>query len=374
MSPISVTFEAPLLADAVAKAARVAPVKGAAFDKAAGIVLDIYPDHAVIMATDLETTYRQELAVTEVVGVFDPIRWRLPSVLLSNLLSALPMGNGSTVRMVDKDDSTLRILSGATVAKVSLYAADDYPTINKFPTDGMAEANDLAARLATVSWAVKRKVETPLGGVHIDGDLLVATDGMMLATIPCKAPVEEPVTVAVNNLAFLLKSATDVRLRAEDLRLCMTLDAETQATTRIYSGAYPNYKALFRDDYIGDVQIHRLGWIEVIQRMLTVIDSDKFPHLSIEVNGDRNRLIMDIVTQGGDRIRDEVSFTGNAPSSTILGTNANSLLPALQATNREMIRYQFGHSDPLRCNMVPHVLSDDSGYVAIVSAKVDTKK
>jgi DNA polymerase III sliding clamp (beta) subunit (PCNA family) len=364
----------PLLADAVAKAARIAPTKGAAFDKAAGIMFEVYPDHAVVMATNLDTTYRQEVAAMNAVDIdaAEPARWRMSSILLPNLLAALPMGEGSTVRFVDQYDKSIRIMSGATIAKLALLVTD-FPTIRKFDTAGMASANDLAARLASVSWAVDKKSDTCKGGIHVDGERLVATDGYKLAMIPCEAPVEAPVTVAAASLAHLLKSATDVRIRAEGTTLCMSLDGETQATTRIYGDAYPKYSVLFRDSFSGSVSVHRQTWIDVIQRMLTVIGNDKFPHLSLTMDGSMKKMILDIVAPTGDRIRDAVPFSGEFSGNVVLGCGPGMLLQGLQASNSESVTFDFGHEDPERVNKVTLNLSDPSGYQAFISAKIDVR-
>lgn len=374
----TVTFEAPLLADAVAKASRIAPTKGAAFDKAAGIMVQVEDGHAVIIATDLDTTYRQEVAIKNSTG-FDTlmpelVEWRMSSVMLASFLASLPMGEGSTIRFVDKGDSFMRILSGATVAKLAMIETDNYPLVAKFDTEGMVEANDLAARISMVSWAVDRKGYGPKSGVHIDGNVLAATNLYKLAVVPCVAPVTAPITVAVNSLAHLLKKATDVRIRVENDKFHMTLDAETQATTTIFSGDFPRFAGLFRTQFLGSVTINRNLWIETIQRMLTVVGNDKSPHLAFMADKTTKRLIFDLESPNGDRIRDEIPFSGDYEGDKVVfGCNPNTMLQALQAGSRDTIEFSFGHTEETLMQRAPHIITDDTGYKALVSPKVDTR-
>ena len=65
MPGTTIVFENAILADAVNKAARVSPTKGAAFDKAAGIVFDVEPQKrtAFVRSTDLEVSFEQEIPI-----------------------------------------------------------------------------------------------------------------------------------------------------------------------------------------------------------------------------------------------------------------------------------------------------------------------
>lgn len=383
---VTVSFDAPTLIDAVVKAAKIAPTKGAAFDKVAGIFMEIHEDVAIISATNIDSTYRHEVTCrAEIdlppagamgdaavpVGTL-PVVWRVPSTILAGLLSALPMGEGSTVRFADREPGFLKIMSGSTDARLALIR-DEPPKIEKFDTSNMSEGNSLPHKLSSVSWAVKRKENGPLGGVRIDGSRLVATDGYRLALIPCEIPIEEPITIDAANFASLLKSASDVRVRADNDRLCVTMDAETQATTRIFMGPYPKYERLFREDFLSIVEVGRADWLEVLQRMLVVIGDEQYPQLDISLSPLGSNLEMNMSTPNGDKIKDSVACSGTFGGEFDFGVLPSNIVQALQATSAGLVTFCFGNStNPALSSKSTCEIRDAQGFRAIIASKVRT--
>lgn len=374
MANPTVTFEAPLLADAVSRAARIAPIKGAAYDKAAGIMFKARHDHTEIIATDLDTTYRQRVAILTSKHIEDDeaFEWRLPPQLISSFLSSLPMGAGSHVTFTSREDSSLEIASGTTVAKMPLFRGS-YPVIPVFEPGGMSEANDLAAKLASVTWATDRKAQGIKSGVNINGTMLAATDGYKLALVPCEAPVEEPVTISVNSIAKLLKQATDAKIRANSLEFQIMLDPETQVTTRIFAEPYVNYAPLLRDTFLGDIELDRGYWEEVLQRMLTVVAFDRTPHLTLTIGGGKVAMVMEAPT--GERIQDEVGAKGDQPREVVIGCDPNYIISALQGVRCDKIRFAYGHNtdDGLGARSTLKLYDPLSGYEVHIAPKVDTR-
>src|SRR6478735_9046351 len=100
-----VVFETATIADAIRKADRVAPGKDKAFDKAAGIVIEVDPQAeppVIIRATNLDVYSMEWMDVLSVEG--DVARWRLPSSLLAQVMSKLPIGSGTTVTLEEITD------------------------------------------------------------------------------------------------------------------------------------------------------------------------------------------------------------------------------------------------------------------------------
>jgi hypothetical protein len=83
-----VVFEAAALADALKRAAAVAPTRGVSFTKAAGIVLQVSQEDVVVKATDTVTKFATWLTPESVTG--DSTTWRLPSKLFSEVIGKLP--------------------------------------------------------------------------------------------------------------------------------------------------------------------------------------------------------------------------------------------------------------------------------------------
>lgn len=371
------TFSSAHLADAVSKAARVAPSKGEAHDKAAGILLNVDEDSTVVIATDIETTYRQVIPTAEFEG--DPVSWRLSSVLFSKMLSTLAMGDGQVVKMIDTDDSFIRVKQGRYLAKFSLLNASSFPAVRELTdlTD-MIDANAMSSRIESVAWACASTLNSPLAGVYLDGQEVVATDTYCLAFAPCPVAVAEPVCVQIRTLAGLLKQATDISVRANASRLEMQLDAETQATASIIMQPYPNVKAIIRKQFDGVLKFSRSSCMESIQRTMVHITQEKGPKLELTVRpqGMMHNLVLDIEASEVGRIQDaidvEMEQTDGSPPINIK-ISPSYLLSAITHARNDTITLKYGDpTSKIPQHKLPILIEDGTGYKVFIMPIVDS--
>ena len=365
-----VTFDSATLADAVQKAARIAPSKGSAYDKAAGIFFEYkHPATVLIMkATNLDSTYTQKLTMLDpkVEGDFT---WRIPSALLAGLMSNLPLGAGKQITFIDKgDDSSIRIKQDTMMVKLAMITGD-YPVIRSFDSASMAEANDFAHKVEQVTWACARD-DSMYSGVHIDGDSLIGCDKTVAAIVPCKVPIANPITVPLWALSSILRQATDVRLAATDTKLNIQLDAESQATTSIFSGKYPNVKALLRDNYTGEIKIPRQPFLEALNRMLVVARSERLPTVKLSFNGSGlvKNITMDLEVPDTGRIQDSVDAEGTFDDFEIWFT-PGYIIGAMEQAKDELVTVKYGHPDPAKATLSPVLVADAKDYQALVTPR-----
>lgn len=364
--PTTVTFESAILHDAVGKAARVAPNKGDAFDKAAGIHMTIKANKRVIVrATDLDTTFEQEIAATSVKG--DACEWRLPSALFSNIIGTLPMGQGQEVDLIDRGgDPWLRLKSGRTVAKIARIDGD-YPLsiFPEFQVASLQPAPDLANKIKQVVWAVDPSNQR-LGGVRVDGERIIGCNLQFLAIIPCLAQVAAPVTVPLSLVEDLLKKASDFRIGATDKRFLMALDADTKMTTGIIEAPYPQIDNIMRKDFLASITVHRQGALDMLTRLMTMGKTEKLPRVRIEINGTGflKMLTLDLDAGKAGRIADSIDVTSDFPDIFEMDVTPDNLLNALDQAKGDKFHMDFGvPNDPARSKIVPIQLRDDFGYM-----------
>jgi len=372
--PTSVTFDNATLADAVGKASRIAPRKGPAFDKAAGILFKIDPklSHAELRATDLEVFYEHRIPVLESKG--DPCDWRIPSSILQGIASNLPMGDGASVEFIDRGDpSVIRFKSGRMIAKLQTFDAKEFPTQVSFDTAGMTPAQHLSQKLEQVSWATDPKSPL-LQGVHMDGNRLIGCNQYVLAVIPCEMEIQEPVTVPLGTLTQLLKNATDIRIRAERQRFEIMLDAETKAWTRIIEGAYPKIDGIMRTNFIGAVKVHRQQFLTTLDRLMVMVQNEKSPTLTLEVNGTGiiKVLTFDIEISGTGRMQDTIDVSSDFADIFRIAFMPRMLQEAVEKIKADYFNLDFGHPEPAQSPLQPVRLTDDQGFVSYVSAKRNT--
>jgi DNA polymerase III sliding clamp (beta) subunit (PCNA family) len=369
-----ITFETALISDAVQKAARVAPSKGPAFDRAAGIYFEI--DHAdktvTVKSTNLDVTYQQRVAFLESEQGTAPA-WRLPSQLLSKLFSSLPMGSGATVQFIDQEDNSgVYIKSGKFVGKLSLLDANTFPTMDPFLPEGMLPANEFASRVEQVAWAAESKADSPLGGVHIDGKNLVGCDKYSLAIVPCEVPIEKPVTVPLWTIAQLLKQASDVNLRATIRNLELMLDAETQATALLINAdqPYPAYQRLMRtpEECFGTMIVNKTEFKEALSRQMSLVSTEKQPRLQMEWSGDGmfKEVILDVNVPQVGRFRESVMALEREENDAFDSKfrqiyKPNAVVQAVEMARGDLLFMSFGGTDAAS-DKKPLRLSDVSGY------------
>ncbi len=282
-----VTVEAAAFADAIAKVARVTPNKGAAFDKAQGIILDVRPNGKSplnVRATDLESAFFRKLPHALATGT-DPVTWRLPSELLQGIAANLPLGPGKTVTLFD-EDNFIHFHVGRSKAKLRpIDPHESYPIdVSKpFAANALASVPGFAARVQQVAWACHDEPErAPLCGVHIDGTHLYGCDLIKLALVPCTVPVADPITVPLRTLVSLLKDASgDVKVQATGDRLRMMIDADTQLSTTIFHSDYPKVRNVIRDDFAGEAKVSASELVDAVNSMMVLVRGQRYPALRL---------------------------------------------------------------------------------------------
>lgn len=358
-----ITFENAQLADALNKANRIAPVKGPAFDRAAGFLLDVNPitKRMTVRSTDEDATYLQHIPA--VAGKGDATTWRLSSLLLTRMIGSLPLGGEAKVRMIDKGDGYIRLTSGKWVAKLNTLRPEDYPRIPEFDMEGMVEANEFASKVEQVAWACDKK-SAILTGVHVDGTRLIGCSQYGMATVPCPVALDAPATVPLLSLATLLKSATDVRLRVIDRALQIALDAETQATSRLIEGEYPKVDRIMRDDFAGSVTVNRQAFLDALNRMLVLVAAERMPAMQVTFDGSGlvKMLTFDMEVESVGRMQDSIDVAGDWEDKFSLVIKPQMIVDAVEHSRAATVQIAFGNADPAKARKVPVRVTDDQGY------------
>lgn len=370
--PTTVIFDNALLADAVNKAARISPTKGAAFDKAAGIFfsVNLMKRTCMVRSTDLEISFEQEIPILEGKG-YDA-QWRIPASILQSLVSTLPMTEGNTTDFIDRGDECIRFKSGRTVAKLHMYDIMSFPQGIFDWTEGeLSMAQDIIHKVDQVSWACDRKSTSILSGVHMDGEALYATDTHALAVVPTTVSVDAPITVPLASLSVIMKSASDCRIRAFGHRFQIALDETTRATTNILEGRYPPVKNVMRSDFLASMKVHRQGFLDTLGRLLVLSKQEKLPTLSIEVNGGGlvSVLTFDMDIPGVGRMQDSIDVETDFDGVFTLGILPALLNNAVDKARGDYVEIDFGHENPDKSSLQPIQIRDKNGYRCYIMPK-----
>lgn len=344
-----ITFETATLADVIKKAAKIAPSKGNAFDKAAGIVMEIDPANSsvIVKATDLNIFSMEWVDYVSLEG--NPAIWRIPSVLFAQVLGSLPIGSGKTVTLETKEDRGhiyLALTSGRTKAKFNLMDADHFPPWYPFDPTNLIKAENLGGRIAQVEWAASKSDATPqLEGVHFDGERCVATDRYRLACSELRIPdLENPVTVPAGILGSILKQTGEVMIGIEENQLLIMPDDSTQIRAILMGGEYPHVDRVMKRDQPDHIKVRKALLLEILTRAAAFAGNDRFPALKCFLGKEEIAVMMENQEIGllGDVV--EVPGYAQHDRQEVVFTSKN-LLDAVSFAPNDEIDIGYDHED-----------------------------
>ena len=360
-----VVFETSTFADAIKKADKVAPKKGHAFDKAAGIVMEVDPNGpelVIVRATNLEVYSMEWVNILEWEG--DAKIWRMPA-LFAQVVASLPIGSGKTVTLED-EGNIVHMRSGRTKARFYSLDSSYFPEWEAFDPDAMFPATDLGGRLTQVEWA-SSKDEVPINGVYLDGQYAVATDRYRLAAVPLSIPgLEVPITVPGGLLGQTLRQTGEVQIGVENQMLQIMPDEHTQIKCVIYSEKFPNINGIMAREVPDKVTIHKTPLLEIMQRATNFATGDRIPSLkcffgkqeiAVMMSNKEVGLLGDVVEVPGycQHERVEIKFT------------PKNIMDAISQAPNEQIDLYYDQSKAL--NLV--YIDGGSGYRAWVVPRAD---
>lgn len=364
---MKVVFETATIADAVDKAARVAPTKGSAFDKASGILMNLAPEESCvyIRATNLEIYY---LEAVDTVSIEGEGEWRFPSQILSGILSKLPIGSGKEVVLEQETFGEVKLKSGRTTAKLRTIDSSYFPTWEPFDPEALDMVPDLGARIQQVEWAALTGGEPPMSGIHLNGEVVVATDRIRMAVAPCEAePIYKPVTIPAGILKPVMRSMRDVAIGLDQGQFLLMPDPTTQIRTVIFDTPYPDITRAMRRNQPATVKFKKDHLLAMIDRAMVFGTRDRSPQMTMYIGAGEIAVMMSDQEQGllGDII--DVPGYADHKRTKILFTPKN-LTDAIAASPSEQVELHYTPETPTAVVRV----DGGSGYEAWVMPRRST--
>lgn len=346
-------FETATFADVIKKADRVAPSKGNAFDKAAGIIIAVHPGdeaNVVVRATNLNVYSMEWVDFVELSG--EPVEWRIPSRLFAQVIASLPIGTGKTVTLeeVTQNGKThLALSSGRTKAKFNLMQVEHYPAWSAFDPTNLIKADNLGGKIAQVEWAAaKSDADSQLEGVHFDGEHALATNRYRLACAELHIPdLPASVTVPAGILGQILKQTGEVMIGVTEHQLLLMPDDSTQIRAILYGGEYPKVERIMNREYPDILKVRKTPLLEVMTRATAFAGADRFPKLRVFIGREEIAVMMDNEEVGllGDVV--EVAGYATHPRVEMFFT-PQYLIDAVTFAPSEEIEIHYDHENPSR--------------------------
>lgn len=360
-----VVFETATIADSIKKAERIAPDKGLAFDKAAGIVVEVYPqDEAVVVrATNLDVYYMEWVDSLEISG--DRVSWRFPSRVFAAFIASLPIGSGRSVTL-EAVGPMVRISSGRAVANLNTMDIEYYPTWYQFSEDGMVTIPELGGRIAQVEWAAS-KSDVALG-LRFTGEHVLANDRQKLAAAPLVlAGLSEPFTIPPNTLSGIIRERGDNKVKLEDGVFMIMPDDHTQIRTVVIGEKYPPAERIMSQvNQPETITFRKQDVIDMINRTMKIAAADRFPSLKVIIGREEIAAVMQDDEKG--LIGDVISLAGQAIHKRInYFFLPENLLAALSNAPSEEVKMSYTPDN----NRLLVYIDGGSGYQAWVAPRAD---
>lgn len=360
-------FETATLADSLKKAFACTPKKGAAFDKAAGIVFEFNPtdlESLTIRATNLDVFYMEWVDMISCEGDDKQVAWRFNSQLISGVVGSLPIGSGKTVTLEEKDGQ-VHLSSGRTKCKLFLQSMDHYPEWGAFDPDTLTATQGFAGRMEQVEWAVDR-ADQILCGVHFDGEFAYATNKYQLAVSEIKIDLPEPVTLPSGILSSVLSKTAEVLVGASGHQFFIMPDEHTQIRTVIYAGKYLNTSRVMSQEKSSSIKFPKTPLLEMIIRALNFAGSDRTPTMILYIGGEELAVMMSNEEMG--MLGDVLEIPGQAVHKRLMvRLTPEYLMEALNHCPNEEVTLGYDKNKP------SEVLRIDggSGYRAWVMPRTE---
>lgn len=367
---MKVEFETATIADSIKKAARVAPTKGEAFDKASGVMmeLDVEEQTVTLRSTNLEIFYLEVVQALEITGLAeDQKAWRFNAAVISEVFAKLPIGSGKTVSL-EQVHNEVHMKAGRTTAKFRIMDHSYYPEWEPFDPEKLELVSDFGARIRQVEWAAQEGNDTDFSGIHLTGKIAAATDRFRLAIVDCEAePIYKPITIPAGILKPVLADMRDVAIGIDEGRFLLMPNVSTQVSTRIYDKQYPAVEKLIQKDWPNQVTFKKSELLAICERAAIFARTDRDPIMTFIIG--KGEIAVMCADQDMGLLGDAIELTaGQADHARlkILFTPKNLMDAITSVPSEEAIL----HYDQEK-GTVPCLIDGGSGYHALVMPRKD---
>lgn len=356
-----VVFENATIRDSISKAAKIAPTKGSAFDKSAGILITVNPlqNEVIVRSTNTEVFYLEVVDCVSVEG--DAVEWLIPSVPLDGITSKLPIASGAQVTF-DQEGTQIKITHKRMVARMRLADPTYYPRWDAFDPTDLEPVNDFGARLQQVEWAVAKNGTPPTTGINLSGSHACATDNFKVAITPCELPAfGEGITIPANTLAPLAKAMGEVRIGRSEQELLVMPDESTQIRATIFAAAYPNVARAFKREETHSVMFKKDQMLEMISQAEAIGNRDRDPLLKLIIGENEFAIMMEDQELG--ILGNVIDLPGQAQHEYYyIGMNPSNFTAALRSAPNPDVALYYTLNMPKK----PLRIDGGSGYEVLL--------
>lgn len=364
----TVVFENATIQDVIGKAAKLAPTRGGAFDKAAGVMIEVDAEtqEVTVRTTNLDVYYMEVCDAVSIEG--ESVKWLVPSVVIEAFAAKIPIGSGKQITF-RQEGGYLNLQTGRTKAKVRLIVNDYYPDWAVFDPESLTQVNKFADLLDLVQWAAEKGGTPPLNGLCLDGEFIAASDRFKAARAPLKInDLPEPITIPLSLTKVLSKHLGDVEVGVSNGQLLIMPDDSTQIRTVLYAEKFPNLQPLFDQVAVlpDHVKFRKQNMLEILDRTMVMSGRDRLPSLRMFLVKEKIAVLM--VDEHAGQLGDVLDVPGYCQHERHqIIFNPKMLIDSITKSPNDEVTMSYDKTDP----MAKVRIDGGSGYEVIVVPRRD---
>lgn len=344
----TVEFEIAGLNDALKRAAQIAPTKGKQLETYAGLMFEIIPESeedsatVILRSTNGDVFYREWLVPDRIEG--EATEWRLPSVLVSNVVRSLPQSK-RVIFSDTEDKARLEIKCGKLKATCRKIPPQHYPDWDYIDADQLSLVSGFGERLEQVGWTVGDA--PPLNGIHITGAEMVATDRYRLGRTPMQIDtLDEPITVPASVLAPIMKQIVDTKLGVVGNHLCLMPHDQMEIMCTIFDEGYPNVHRIISSEFESIIMFDKAACKGLIERVMSAGSTDR--QVALEVLIGEGMLELQLLDDE-HQVSDSISLEGQCDHPVVhYRFTPQNFTDAVGKAPGDMIMFNYTESSPLK--------------------------
>lgn len=367
---MKVTYDARELSRALDLCNRVAPTaKGGAWDKAAGMVMDVEPTgRTTFMATDIDTAVHVVIECTSIsTPPEETVRWRVSSLFLAPFVKKLAK---QVTFEADSRRNAVTLKSGTSKLLVPLMDATEYPELHMPSGTAPVDGANLVALADRVMWACDTNAKAsggPLSGLHCDGTNVVGLrhEGMGILEVPVE--LTEPITFPAQSLIGLVKGFGDIRISADDRKVFLWLSDTDWVSSSQIIAPYPAYDKLRRSNYAHTVTINRGALVDCLERMSIIAAQDRADMPKVSLTISKTKFHMKLAVKDVGDSEESVAITDGPDESFGIAFSLNFLSDAVRNADGSHFKFSFGwEGDESKGPVSSCRLTDETGWEALL--------
>ena len=341
-----VEFEIAGLADALKRASKIAPTKGKQLETYAGLMFEVIPETeedsatVILRSTNGDVFYREWLVPDRIEG--EATEWRLPSVLVSNVVNSLPQSK--RVIFTDTEDKArLEIKCGKLKATCRKIPPQHYPDWEYVDPDALTLVSGFGNRLDQVGWTVGEA--PPLNGIHITGEEMVATDRYRMARTPMQIDaLDEPITVPASVIAPIMKQVVDTKLGVIGNHLCLMPHDQMEIMCTIFDESYPKVDRILNSKFETMIMFDKAACKGLIERVTSAGSTDR--QVSLDCLIGEGRLELQLLDDE-HQVSDSISLDGQCDHPVVkYRFTPTNFVESVNKAPGDMIMFHYTPSNP----------------------------